>query len=38
VQARLITPPSLTAILRAGWQAAVPLLHPTALRAATVRP
>ena len=27
-----ITPPSLAAVLRVGWQAAaVPLLHPTAL-------
>ena len=30
VQAELITPPSLTAILRAGWEPAVPLLHPSA--------
>jgi hypothetical protein len=29
-QAVLITPPSLVAILRAGWEPAVPLLHPTA--------
>jgi hypothetical protein len=28
--ARLITPPSLVAILRAGWEGAVPLLHPSA--------
>ena len=28
--AQLITPPSLTAILRAGWQGAVPLVHPSA--------
>lgn len=28
--ARLITPPSLAAVLHAGWQGAVPLLHPTA--------
>ena len=28
---RLITPPSLVAVLRAGWDGAVPLLHPTAL-------
>jgi hypothetical protein len=28
--ARLITPPSLVAILRAGWDGAVPLLHPSA--------
>jgi hypothetical protein len=27
---RLITPPSLVAILRAGWKGAVPLLHPSA--------
>jgi len=26
-----ITPPSLTAILRSGWEPAVPLLHPSAL-------
>ena len=26
----LITPPSLVEVLRAGWQPAVPLLHPTA--------
>jgi hypothetical protein len=29
-QAPLITPPSLVAVLRAGWQPVVPLLHPTA--------
>jgi hypothetical protein len=29
-QAVLITPPSLVAILRAGWEGAVPLLHPSA--------
>jgi hypothetical protein len=29
-RALLITPPSLVAILRAGWQGAVPLLHPSA--------
>jgi hypothetical protein len=29
-QAQLITPPSLTEILRAGWEPAVPLLHPSA--------
>lgn len=28
--ATLITPPSLVAVLRAGWQPAVPLLHPSA--------
>jgi hypothetical protein len=27
----LITPPSLVAVLRAGWQPLVPLLHPSAL-------
>ena len=30
--AQLITPPSLTAILRAGWQPAVPPVHPSARR------
>ena len=29
-EATLITPPSLVAILRAGWRPLVPLLHPTA--------
>jgi len=29
-RATVITPPSLVAVLRAGWQGAVPLLHPTA--------
>jgi hypothetical protein len=29
-RARLITPPSLVAVLRAGWQGAVPLLHDSA--------
>lgn len=29
-QALLITPPSLVALLRAGWQPLVPLLHPSA--------
>jgi hypothetical protein len=29
-QAVLITPPSLVAVLRAGWQPLVPLLHPSA--------
>jgi len=29
-RAQLITPPSLTAILRTGWEPAVPLLHPSA--------
>ena len=32
--ARLITPPSLVEILRAGWAGAVPLLHPSAVQAA----
>ena len=27
----LLTPPSLAAVLAAGWEGAVPLLHPTAL-------
>ncbi len=30
--ALLITPPSLVSILRGDWQAAVPLLHPSAQR------
>ncbi len=29
-QTRLITPPSLVAVLRSGWCPVVPLLHPTA--------
>jgi hypothetical protein len=29
-QATLITPPSLVALLRSGWEGDVPLLHPTA--------
>ena len=29
-RAVLVTPPSLVAVLRAGWQGAVPLLHPSA--------
>jgi hypothetical protein len=29
--AQVITPPSLLAVLRAGWRPAVPLLHPSAL-------
>ncbi len=29
-RAELITPPSLVAVLSAGWQAAVPLFHPSA--------
>jgi hypothetical protein len=28
--ARLVTPPSLTAVLHAGWEPVVPLLHPSA--------
>jgi hypothetical protein len=34
-QAELITPPSLVAVLRSGWEPLVPLLHPTAGAAAT---
>ena len=30
-QARLITPPSLVAVLRSGWQPLVPLVHPSAI-------
>ena len=30
-RAVLITPPSLVAVLRAGWEPIVPLLHPSAL-------
>jgi hypothetical protein len=30
---RLVTPPSLVAVLQTGWNGAVPLLHPTALTA-----
>jgi hypothetical protein len=33
-QALVITPPSLVAVLRAGWQPLVPLLHPSAQREA----
>jgi hypothetical protein len=29
-RAQLITPPSLVGVLRAGWEGAVPLLHPSA--------
>jgi hypothetical protein len=29
--ARVLTPPSLVAVLRAGWSGAVPLMHPSAL-------
>jgi hypothetical protein len=32
-RARVITPPSLVAVLRAGWEPVVPLLHPSALTA-----
>jgi hypothetical protein len=32
-QGLLVTPPSLVAILRSGWQSALPLLHPTAFAA-----
>ena len=31
----VITPPSLVAVLRAGWHPAVPLLHPTAVARST---
>jgi len=31
-EARLITPPSLVAVLRAGWEPVVPLFHPSAQR------
>jgi hypothetical protein len=34
-RAVLITPPSLVAVLRAGWQPLVPLLHPSALATRT---
>lgn len=34
-EASLVTPPSLVAVLRAGWQPVVPLLHPSALAGAT---
>lgn len=30
--ARLLTPPSLVHVLRAGWEGVVPLVHPSALR------
>ena len=30
-RAELLTPPSLVAVLRAGWRPAVPLLHPSAV-------
>lgn len=30
IQAVLVTPPSLVAVLRAGWEPLVPLLHPSA--------
>ena len=29
-RATLVTPPSIVAVLRSGWQTAVPFLHPTA--------
>jgi hypothetical protein len=29
-QALVLTPPSLVAVLRAGWEPLVPLLHPSA--------
>lgn len=32
IQAVLVTPPSLVAVLRAGWEPLVPLLHPSARR------
>jgi hypothetical protein len=35
-RAAVITPPSLLAVLRAGWQGAVPFLHPSAHTAAEV--
>jgi hypothetical protein len=34
-QAELITPPSLVAVLRSGWEPLVPLLHPSAGAATT---
>lgn len=36
-EALLITPPSLVAVLRAGWEPLVPLLHPSAARPARTR-
>jgi hypothetical protein len=36
--ATLITPPSLVEVLRAGWQGAVPLLHPTAATPGPTKP
>jgi hypothetical protein len=33
-EATLITPPSLVALLRSGWDSSVPVLHPSALRVA----
>jgi hypothetical protein len=30
LEVRLLTPPSLVAVLQAGWRSAVPLLHPSA--------
>ena len=35
--AAAITPPTLLAVLRSGWDGLVPLLHPTALSAGAVR-
>jgi hypothetical protein len=35
-RALVVTPPSLVAILRAGWSGAVPLLHPSASQGAPV--
>jgi hypothetical protein len=35
-RALAITPPSLVAVLRAGWEPAVPLLHPSATAARPV--
>lgn len=31
-RAQVLTPPSLVAVLRAGWEPLVPFLHPTAQR------
>jgi hypothetical protein len=36
--AKLITPPSLVEVLAAGWQGAVPLLHPTAATPGPTKP
>jgi hypothetical protein len=32
IQAELVTPPSLVAVLRSGWRGSVPFLHPSATR------